>query len=416
MCDKFDVVGLLETHGSTRALEQMLAKALKTHVLVHSPYLNKGNVVTDTGGVASLISKSLLGTSPQDPSFCNRGLLEILVHGRVIRVNVPSRNAGGWYPCYFGHNHGSSKAQVLFCCKRIDGDIHKSKVDPTKFGLCLLADLNFEAEGEERFYLERPDEDNEASSSDESHQAGSETPLRQHQRVWERTLSKPVEVKVACQTHFIASQSAENRIDRIFTSTPRSALVLLSHRCGVTKPPEWWYTRNLSDHAPPFWSVSIPKSAKEDTMVLQLLGCSHNPRIPTKWARHPLYKKRCEAMTSVLKPELLSTEQFREHLCEIHHDAAMRVRDFLFVNDPHSNECSLMRLSSIGRASWSNDLHLARLLILNSDLGREHLIINGTKVGIKDSEKIEGICVLRKFVSMRHARRKSPRNCKVKTI
>ena len=54
-------------------------------------------------------------------------------------------------------------------------------------------------------------------------------------------------------------------------------------------------------------------------------------------------------------------------------DASMHARDSLFESDPHSNHAMTLRFSSISRAVFLGDEKLARTLLGNSELAREHM-------------------------------------------
>ena len=63
-------------------------------------------------------------------------------------------------------------------------------------------------------------------------------------------------------------------------------------------------------------------------------------------------------------------------------ESALQARDKIFVDSPNSNHSQLTRLASISRAVWYQDFKLANILVLLSDLGREHLLIERTAVSL----------------------------------
>ena len=159
LCRTFDVIGLLEVHGSRASLQSILGDACRSHLLFHSPFLENSRCRGDKGGVAILVSKALLGSGLGDPSFRILDMFQDIIPGRAARVAIPAGKNSS-FACTFVHNHDLSSQQMYILSQSIYGDIRNSQASPPVLlvGMCLLGDFNIEARGEERFHFSSPDE------------------------------------------------------------------------------------------------------------------------------------------------------------------------------------------------------------------------------------------------------------------
>ena len=94
---------------------------------------------------------------------------------------------------------------------------------------------------------------------------------------WEQMFDKLVEVCTSSPTHFSSAQLYLNKLDRIFTSVPRTSLCLFQQNSGTVIDPVEWVVKGLSDHAPVFWEVSECISKPQ---ALQ--------RVRPEWCEHPV--------------------------------------------------------------------------------------------------------------------------------
>ncbi len=131
-------------------------------------------------------------------------------------------------------------------------DIRRSSASPSEFCRVLMGDINLVPDGESPIDLKRP-----ISASAQTEFVPS--PSRPFKALWMAILNSLAEVCAPYPTHLDIANLKLDRIDRTFTTAPRSMLNLLSSDAGVIKSPESWFQRGLSDHSPNFWSPSLPK-------------------------------------------------------------------------------------------------------------------------------------------------------------
>ena len=63
MAQRFQIIGLLEVHGTGSAFNQAIRRMVgKTHVYFHSPCMEGGTIRGERGGAAFLVSKEVLSS------------------------------------------------------------------------------------------------------------------------------------------------------------------------------------------------------------------------------------------------------------------------------------------------------------------------------------------------------------------
>ena len=194
---------------------------------------------------------------------------------------------------------------------RFSSQLASARASPGDKAIMLIGDFNLEAAGSHRIKVDRP----------EARPLGEPPHFRPNQIRWQRVFDQLTEIHTPMPTHFYFQQSFLNKIDRIFTSVPRSALVLFVSTAGVIKDPTFWFGRSLSDHAPIFWSLSAPSSCA---------GVSN--RIRPEWAEHPRYKERLQALCNAANISNVPLANRRALIVDFMRDAATSARDFLFQN------------------------------------------------------------------------------------
>ena len=189
LCDKFNVVVLLECHGSEESLRRTLRLSLRTHSLLYSPFkLGNGTPQLGTGGVAVLVGISL-NVSPQ---------LEPIVHGRVVRLILKGgqgvKELRGW----FVHNFGISSAQMNTIERALNKDLRGARADPLALCVALSGDFNLEPSDFPRIKLTEP----LAPWAEGADSDSENTPQRRVlQTRWESIFAQLTEVKTNLPTH-----------------------------------------------------------------------------------------------------------------------------------------------------------------------------------------------------------------------
>ena len=361
LCKRCQFVALLEVHGTLEALQTVLGPCLKSHELVfHSGCENKeGNLKEDSGGIALLVARGVLGKCMSEPSSL------VISPGRLGRIEVSIE--GHSFCLYPTHNFDISHSQMNNLEKVIQVDIREAKASPSAKSVLLLGDFNIEPIGYKRHFIPKPSENGECELG-----RGSRLPAASKR--WQRIFDELVEISDGGPTHFYSPQSFVNKIDRIFTSVPATAMGLLSQNFGTIKDPMILYTKELSDHSPIYWVVSTKPSKPKDQQ-----------KFKPEWARHPLFKESYEKIIGDAELDSLDLGEKNACIKQVMRVAATQVRDLLFEIDPHSNSSRLLRISSISRAVFTKDANLANILLKHSQEARTHMEIDGDGLpAIKD--------------------------------
>ena len=304
LCKQYPFISITECHGGTVELEQTLNRFISSHYLFHSPVLRNGVPHPGSGGVAILIRRELLtGYSSFDPTESkiniNKKHFEIIVPGRVVKTSLFGFLADSKCLCIYSvHNEGLSNEQMTHvesCMKR---DLHLSQIHPESHCSVLIGDFNLPPRGSVPFSVQNPIPPNRNVAP----RAISST--RPFQSRWEKLLDLHTEIHFPQNTHYCSSSCTQNKLDRIFTSAPRSLQTLLKHNAGTIKDSIYWYSKGYSDHAPIFWSISIP----------DFNATSQRFKIKKEWIMHPHYNQRMSAFANLINESEISIAEHRDIL------------------------------------------------------------------------------------------------------
>ena len=384
LCSQYSLVGIVECHGLTTSLLQSIQIYIRSHYLFHSPTTGADVERPGTGGVAILLNFRLLyphenlnNCPTYSSSLVKSRHFEVIVPGRIVKTTLFGRKTQNDHmsslAAYTVHNFGLTNVQMTHVEKQITLDLRKSQSNPFQHCSILMGDFNLSPPGSVPFVLSNPIPPNRnvaplaiASS-------------RPFQSRWEKLFALHTEIHFPQNTHYNASSCSQNKIDRIFTSAPRSLQVLLKHNAGTIKDPIYWYSRGLSDHSPIYWSISIPQFSPSQQRF----------KIKKEWTMHPHYASRMSAFAPFINSEELTTAEHRDIIVKLMKETALQCRDKLFLSDPESNHSTLTRLSSISRAVWTQDLKLASILIQHSSLGQQFLSLSNDTVSCINPQEFE---------------------------
>ena len=270
---RFHLICLNEINGTEEDLRIRLSQILKTtHDLVfHSGLLTgEGQRYTGGGGIALLASKQFGGSQAFPPPL-------ILANGRIGRVTIlQGPHTNFIYPVHnFDISSGEMKNE-----EQIWKDIASAQADPMLFSVLLLGDMNLEPIGSKRISLPNP-----VSSISPELIGVSNNNSNPRAKRWENKFDKLVEVCTSSPTHSSSAQLYLNKLDRIFTSVPRTSLCLFQQKSGTVKDPVEWFVKGLSDHAPVYWEgsecISKPQAVQ---------------RVRPEWCEHPVFVERFEML------------------------------------------------------------------------------------------------------------------------
>jgi hypothetical protein len=91
LAQRFQIIGLLEVHGTGSAFNQAIRRMIgKTHVYFHSPCMEGGTIRGERGGAAFLVSKEVLSSYTGGALPPLREFVEIIEDGRVIKLGLKS--------------------------------------------------------------------------------------------------------------------------------------------------------------------------------------------------------------------------------------------------------------------------------------------------------------------------------------
>jgi len=279
------------------------------------------------------------------------------------------------FTCFGVHNYGLSPSQMRVVEDSISLDISGAVRAPQHESVALIGDFNLELASDRRVKIDVPTHtwDEEASR-----------PLaishsRPFQARWGRIFDSFMEVRTTQHTHFISGSLTLNRIDRAFIFAPRSAMPHTHCDSGVVRDPVYWYSKRLSDHCPLFLKLQPRLSLPPQQL-----------RLKPAWCKHPAYVSRLEALCAAGKVDEMPVNLRSPIIKGFMRDAALKARDVLLATSPESSDNQLLRLNSISRAIWNSDSALAEILVRESDLGKQHLLIApGQRPSLKDPAKFE---------------------------
>ena len=352
LANRFQFLALLETHGTTFGFDQALKDLRRSHFWFHSSFVDCGGICrSDAGGMAMVIPKDLVHA--YDPVATSiKEFVQEIVGGRILRIKLAGcgRKPINWFVV---HNFGLEKKHIDLLESSIKRCVDRNEL------VVLNGDFNLYAKGEQKISVADPVAGGlHAFGDDQAHA------IRPFQRRWQRIFDLLTEVTSTVPTRYNSSDFTLTRIDRTFSSAPRSSLPEMRHEVGAVGDPIDWHARGISDHTPNFWKVSNKPR-----------GNQKSQRLKKEWCSHPLFKVRLEALVAEAELDKFPLHERNELFKEFMRDAALAVRDKLFLDSPNSINNSLIRLGSIARAVWQADPNLATRLLKVSDIAKDHLRI-----------------------------------------
>ena len=220
----------------------------------------------------------------------------------------------------------------------------------------VAGDLNLPPGGQVPMMIQRPSA--EGSHSDDLSTATS----RIYAGYWKRVFDRFVEIDCGQHNHFDSKTNSTNTLSRICLSLPASSFPSMMVTGGVTLTPMDFYSDRLSDHAP----TTLCFSHKPRGGELPL-------RIPSHWSKHPAFSQHLEKIRSGVDFDAMPVHDALYLAKECMREASLKVRDYLFEQEPLSSHSVLCRVCSIARAVWTGDCKLARLLLEISPIAAEHI-------------------------------------------
>ena len=362
----YQVIALLEAHGSPSSLQVCLAKVLRTHFLFTSHMKDdNGDTVSDAGGLCVLVSKALFGIPvsefpvvisppPGVASFSQ------LINGRAIQLSLYHEENGNqkWMHFFFIHNYGFSAFQTDFLIKAISRKRDLSLNFPRLHSCILMGDFNLEPKGSRRLKLTDP----AGLSGEFNHETLS--PPRPFEAKWNKLFDALLEIDYPLPSHLHVATLTLSKINRTFAVFPKSSVPVIKIQAGIKRDATWYEANRLSDHSPIFVSFSGAKSIPKGEL-----------RIKPEWCKHPAYAERLQQLSNCINWNNHSIAEQSIYMKEIQRDAALWARDKLFLESPGSKANQLCRFGSIARCVWNKDVKLCKILTNHSELGREHLLL-----------------------------------------
>ena len=347
------VVCLQEVHGSHEKISIAFSRFQSLfHVFISAPEVDQvcdtavgveGNISCSAGGNVML----LLRDHFRGWEFAHTSL----VTGRAHFIHAKHIGIYNTISTYYHniHNHDLTMGQVRHVTSHVSLHVNLSKSEPQLTATVVTGDFNIPPSGEIPLPLDNP---HRLVDLDPSMVPAAQRNTRRFQAIWEEMFAKLTEIRSSEHTHINISALTTNTLDRIFHTVSHSALLCLDHSVGVHDPPASWYARNVSDHAPRFWTFSFKKPRG-----------SMKPRLTARYCKHPMYLQLCNTMLEDLDMSHMHVHD-RVSLCKVVFEHVHRhVRDHCLAHEGDKIENSLTILASISRAIWQKNIVLARRLI-----------------------------------------------------
>jgi len=226
MCLRFDIIGVLEAHGSAISLEHILAKCLQTHRLISSHFVDgSGETILDKGVVLLLVSKLF-----DDANCPNNYNFSHVVEGRALLCEIQryqGDNSG--MPLHLSfllvHNHGFTYHDVMEIKKVVDRETQSVKDNLKCRSFVLAGDFNQEKDANDRFSVLSPGgvPKREGLASGDRH-------LSRH---WNNMFENLVEIEFPSPSQFISESNSFSKINRFFVFGARSIISFVKWQAGV---------------------------------------------------------------------------------------------------------------------------------------------------------------------------------------
>ena len=339
---------LQEVHGELTAFEAHLPEIGRNYRIFASPGPNFA-----TGGVATLVHKSLIapGVACVD---------EVLAEGRVLAVTLSLADQAVRFVNV--HNFDLQQHQLDAL------GVFLSAADPRPLNAVtfLAGDFNFRADGDPVISV--------ASGAPVADSFNSSPPPPR----WQRLLLGFTELADAEVTHFCRAQGTTSKIDRIFTSLPRSMLLLHVADAKVIDDPVRLSQAFLSDHAPvaAFLAPSRPRLGRELPIPPHIFQDS---RFAGIFAQYRQYID-LDAVMPPTQYRLLATA-LRE--------AAAHVRGLLSLSKLPSPPHRVTVLAALARAVHRQDHKVLHRLAVGCPFAARHLDTSTSPPAMRDPGAFE---------------------------
>jgi len=183
------------------------------------------------------------------------------------------------------------------------------------------------------------------------------------------------EVTPELPTHYDAKTDALSTIDRIFVSIPWWALPSVSSRVAVVSSPARLFRREISNHAPVTWVVSLRPPADKKSLPL-----------PRRLFRTDAFHRNHKAMVAIAGLGKMNDPERLLFHKDILRSAALLARDSELASEDLGDEALVEVCSSTSSAVYSNNVHFASILVSRSSLAARFLAVSAAQVKLVDPE------------------------------
>ena len=349
LCRNANIIVLQEVHDTLETFAVLKRAIGKLFNVFHSSCPN-----ISAGGVMVLMDKGF------DTAF--KSSFDILVPGRVVRLEMTNAN-GASIAVWNLHNFDISNCEFDIMKDKLEGDILMAKNDPARFSAIVAGDFNFTAQGEGRYFINRP-----GARGDIDHT------VRARSGQWPGILEKMVEMKQQAPTHITVSSMSLMTLDRVYLVAPAWLIVLMNVRGPVTHSPQHLHQRGISDHAPVLINFAPYKPIPVDQRP-----------IPHHVAKSKWFAEALKTLEESIDLDSLAVPvRWQEHKRLIR-QAGKIARQNILLNEATSSFSSAQALTTASRVIANNDTETAAILIKNSELCRQHIYVCQSQVFLHDA-------------------------------
>ena len=314
----------------------------------------------------------------------------VLAHGRCIFTELAfpketEPRVGGCGSAlhsravYIGniHNYGLKSVHLNGISRHLAHLRDKVQADPISFMAVLVGDFNFRHRGDRDFKVGQPPS---VVLPGSLRSANPQSCSSNFQARWEKMLEDWTEISQPYPTHYDHKGHLCTRIDRGFIAYPSNFLIKLQCSSSVIGSPEDYFGDLISDHAPLLFSFGLKPRL-----------CQGAQPIPRHICKSENFKLELQSLVEDMHFEDLAPEKKLICYKSCIREAARRVRDRLFLEDPASDNAIRMTLSSISRAIWFNDVKLARRVFSSSSIARDLLEVRHGRVVCIDFHSFDSL-------------------------
>ena len=191
----------------------------------------------------------------------------------------------------------------------------------------------------------------------------------------QRPLDDYVELAQPFPTHFNRASNSSSHVDWFYSSSPSWIFTLVSVAAHVEKNLQLCDPENLSDHV-----VMVTITQCSPVLV------THRPIHP-EVIRNKLFASVVAAYENAADLENMSTIARWELHKDIIRESVRVSRDDLLLRLPDSKFTLLVTVVSISRAAAVQDRCLAARLIRHSPMAAKHLLINGSRIALRNPKE-----------------------------